>query len=144
MPIKTLVVDDFLCWRNVIVSILASIPELIVIGEACDGIEAVRMTEQLKPDLITLDVGLPGLNGIEAARRLLELFPQSRILFVSQEADPSVILTALSTGASGYLLKQEIGQDLVPAVASIFKRKWQGPICQEFQLLFEFESSAQE
>jgi DNA-binding NarL/FixJ family response regulator len=118
---KVLVVDDFLEWRKVIRSILESIPQLMVIGEACDGTEAVSLTQRLRPDVVTLDVGLPRLNGIEAARRIFEVSPQTKILFVSQDADPSVILAALDTGASGYLLKQEVGSDLLRAVANILQ-----------------------
>ena len=116
---KILVVDDFSCWRKEIRSILESIPGVMVVGEACDGADAVAMAEALRPELITLDVGLPTLNGIDAAIQIFEVSPRSKILFVSQNNDPEVILAALSTGASGYVLKENVATELAPAIKDI-------------------------
>lgn len=82
----------------------------MVIGEASDGLEAVRQAEALQPDLILLDLGLPTLNGFDAARRILRLSPNSRILFVSQNSDPEIALSALRLGAQGYLLKSDAAE----------------------------------
>ena len=81
--------EDFEPFRQFIRLKLGENPELLVIGEVSDGMEAVRIAEELQPDLILLDVGLPTLNGIEAARRICKLSPNSKIVFVSQESSAS-------------------------------------------------------
>src|SRR5207245_11799923 len=80
-------------------------PELQVMGEALDGLEAVRKAQQLHPDLILLDIGLPSLNGIEAARRIRELSPKSKILFISENRSWDIAEEALRIGAGGYVVK---------------------------------------
>jgi len=120
--IRIMVVDDFDDWRRSVISLLQQIPALRVICEVSDGLEAVRKAEELKPDLILLDIGLPGVNGIEAARRILHLHPSnSKILFMSQQSDPEVVQEALSVGARGYLLKSDAGAELIAAVEAIVK-----------------------
>jgi DNA-binding NarL/FixJ family response regulator len=116
-----MVVDDFDDWRHFVVSLLQQIPTLRVICEVSDGLEAVRKAEELKPDLILLDIGLPGVNGIEAARRIRLRGSNSEILFVSQDPDPEVVQEALSVGALGYLLKGDAGAELLAAVEAIVK-----------------------
>jgi DNA-binding NarL/FixJ family response regulator len=104
--------------------LLQQIPTLRVICEVSDGLEAVRKAEELTPDLILLDIGLPGVNGIEAARRIIRLHPSnSKILFVSQQSDPEVVQEALSVGARGYLLKSDAGAELIAAVEAIVQGK---------------------
>jgi DNA-binding NarL/FixJ family response regulator len=116
-----LVVDDFEPWRRFICSMLENGSELKVICEASDGLEAVRKAEELKPDLIVLDIGLPSLNGIEAARRIRELAPASKILFLSQESSADVVQGALSLGALGYVVKAHAGSELLPAVDAVLR-----------------------
>jgi len=96
-------------------------PELQVICEVSDGFEAVQKAEELKPDLIVLDIGLPKLNGIEAARRIRKLAPESKILFLSQESSADVVQEALSLGARGYVVKANAGSELLPAVEVVFR-----------------------
>jgi DNA-binding NarL/FixJ family response regulator len=96
-------------------------PELQVICEVSDGIEAVHKAEELQPDLILLDVGLPGLNGIEAARQVRKLAPQSKILFVSQESSVDVIEEALGLGAMGYVIKARAATELLTAVTAVLR-----------------------
>ena len=100
-PIRVLVVDDFEPWRRFVSTTLLKQPELEVIGEVSDGLEAVQKAEELQPDLILLDVGLPTLNGIEAARRIREVSPGSKILFASENRSADIAEEALSTGAGG-------------------------------------------
>jgi DNA-binding NarL/FixJ family response regulator len=116
-----LVVDDFRPWRQYICSILQTQPELRVVAEIADGLEAVQKAQELKPDLILLDIGLPGLNGIEAARRIREVAPQSKILFVSQESSVNVVQAAFRAGASGYVVKMDAGSDLAEAVKAVLR-----------------------
>ena len=94
-------------------------PELQVICEVSDGLEAVRKAEEMQPDLILLDIGLPGLNGIEAARQIRKLAPQSKILFVSQESSSDVIEEALNLGAMGYVIKAHAASELLAAVKEV-------------------------
>jgi DNA-binding NarL/FixJ family response regulator len=119
--IRVLVVDDYEPFRRVVCSRLESRPDFEVIGEASDGLEAVEKAQVLKPDLILLDIGLPSLNGIEAARRISSLIPATTILFVSQISDPDVVQEALSNGAIGYVWKQDAGIDLLRGVESALR-----------------------
>ena len=96
--IRVLVVDDYEPFRRLVCSMVGEKPALQIVGEASDGLEAVRRAQELKPDLVLLDIGLPELNGIEAARRIRKLSPESKILFVSQESSPDVLREALSFG----------------------------------------------
>jgi len=95
--IRVLVVDDYEPWRLYFSTTLGKEQRLQVIGEASDGLEAVLQAQELQPDLILLDIGLPTLNGIEAARRVREVSPESKILFVSQESSADVVREALGT-----------------------------------------------
>jgi DNA-binding NarL/FixJ family response regulator len=96
-------------------------PELQVIGEVSDGLEAVQKAQELQPDLILLDIGLPSLNGLEVARRIGKVSPASRILFVSENRSADIAEEALSTGASGYVVKSDAGSELLPAVKAVLE-----------------------
>lgn len=115
---RVLVVDDFELFRRLIHTILQS-SRFEVIGQASDGLEAVQKSADLQPDLIPLDIGLPRLSGIEAARRIREIAPQSRIVFVTLETSYDVVEAALSIGAAGYVYKSRIQTDLLPAMESV-------------------------
>jgi DNA-binding NarL/FixJ family response regulator len=93
--------------------------ELLIVGEVSDGLEAVQRAEELQPDLILLDIGLPGLNGIEAARRIRKLSPESKIVFVSQESSADVIEEAMNSGAVGYVVKAHAATELLAAVQAV-------------------------
>ncbi len=116
ISVRVLVVEDHELFRRFVCSTLGERSELQIIGEASDGLEAVRKAEELHPDLILLDIGLPSLNGIEAARRIHKLSPESKILFVSQESSVDVVREALGTGASGYVVKTDAGRELLEGV----------------------------
>ncbi len=118
---RILVVDDFEPFRRFVRSTLQAGPGLQVIGEASDGLEAVQRAEELQPDLIVLDIGLPKLNGIEVARQVCNLCPRSRILFVSQENSGEVVHGALATGAKGYVHKIDAGKELLISVNTILR-----------------------
>ena len=96
---RILLVEDFEPLLRFVASLLQENPEWQIIGEATDGLEAVHKAEELRPDLILLDIGLPKANGIEAARQIRKLIPASRIIFVSQESSTNVVAEALSFGA---------------------------------------------
>jgi DNA-binding NarL/FixJ family response regulator len=119
--IRVLVVEDFDPFRQFICSTLRKRPGLQVICEVSNGLEAVQKAEELKPDLILLDIGLPGLNGIEAARQIRQLATQSKIIFVSQESSPEVVQEALSLGAWGYIVKPRAASELMAAVEAVLE-----------------------
>jgi DNA-binding NarL/FixJ family response regulator len=117
--LRILVVEDFAPFSQFIRSTLAERRDVQVIGEASDGLEAVHRAEELKPDLILLDIGLPTLNGIEAARQIRQLCPESKIIFVSQESDADIVQEALSFGALGYVVKTMAGGELLTAIKAV-------------------------
>ena len=96
-------------------------PELAIVGEVTDGLEAVHKAQQLQPDLILLDVGLPSLNGIETARRIRKLSPESKILFASQQSSTDVVEEALGTGAQGYIVKTDAASELLDGVSAVLR-----------------------
>jgi DNA-binding NarL/FixJ family response regulator len=116
---RVLVVDDYEPFRRLICSTLAKRPDLQVVGEASDGLEAVHRAEELQPDLIVLDIGLGTLNGIEAARRIRKLCPQCKILFLTQESSADVAQEAFSLGAMGYVVKAHAGGELLAALEEV-------------------------
>ena len=115
--VRVLVVDDYEPFRQFVCSMLAKRPELQLIGEASDGLEAVQKVEALQPDLIVLDIGLPTLDGIEAARRIRKLSPECKILCVSQE--PTRAREAFRLGALGYVVKEHAVSELLVAVEAV-------------------------
>jgi DNA-binding NarL/FixJ family response regulator len=119
MVYSVLVVDDFEPWRRHVSSTLGRSSRWKVVAEAADGPEAIEKSIDLRPDLILLDVGLPTLNGIEAARRILATDPSLRILFVSEHQSWEVAEAALCTGARGYICKSDSGRELSPAMDAI-------------------------
>jgi len=119
--IRILVVDDYKDWRNQVRLLLRARPEWQIICEVSDGLEAVQKAEELKPDLILLDIGLPNVNGIEAARRIRQLSPSSRLVFLSMENSRDVVEAALSTGAQGYVHKPRVHSDLLPAIDAVLR-----------------------
>jgi DNA-binding NarL/FixJ family response regulator len=114
--VGVLVVEDHEPFRRFLCSALENRPGFQTVCEASDGLEAVRKAEERHPDLILLDVGLPSLNGIEAARRIRKLSPKSKILFVSQESSVDLVHAAIAAGAKGYVLKMDAGKELLQAV----------------------------
>jgi DNA-binding NarL/FixJ family response regulator len=121
--IRVLVVDDNEPFRRFVRTTLSTKPELEIIGEVSDGLEAVQKALELQPALIVLDIGLPGLNGIEAARRVRKLSPTSTILFLSQESSPEIVQEALCLGALGYVIKAHAARDLLNGVEAVLRNK---------------------
>jgi DNA-binding NarL/FixJ family response regulator len=112
--LKLLVVEDFDAVRRFICSVLQRAE--FFIAEASDGLEAVQKAEELQPDLILLDIGLPSLNGLEVARCVRRVAPAATILFLSVSSDPDLIQEALNLGARGYVHKPRVHGDLLPAI----------------------------
>jgi DNA-binding NarL/FixJ family response regulator len=121
--IRVLIVDDFEPFRRFVRSLIEKKPELQIVGETSEGLEVIQKVEQLKPDLILLDIGLPGLNGIEVARQIRKTAPESKIIFLSQESSPDVTQLALDLGARGYVAKATAGTDLLAAIDAVLLGK---------------------
>ena len=115
---KTLVVDDGEGFRRFLCATLMETTECEIVGEASDGLQAVNQAEKLQPDLILLDLGLPTLNGIQAARRIRQLSPNAKILFVRQNSSPEIAQGALNVGAHGYLVKSDM-TELTSAISTV-------------------------
>jgi DNA-binding NarL/FixJ family response regulator len=121
--VRVLVVDDYEPFRRFVCSTLGERPGFEIVGEASDGLEGVVKAEELKPDLILLDIGLPMLNGMEAARQIRRCSPESKIIFVSQESSAVVLQEAFSLGASGHVVKARAASDLLAAVEAVLMGK---------------------
>jgi DNA-binding NarL/FixJ family response regulator len=116
---RVLVVEDYEPFRRFLLSVLQKAPGLQIVGEVSDGLEAILQAERLQPDLVLLDIGLPTLNGIEAARRIQKHAPECKILFVSQESSADVVQEAFNSGALGYVAKAHAGSELLAAVEAV-------------------------
>ncbi|HVT74076.1 MAG TPA: response regulator transcription factor [Lacunisphaera sp.] len=123
--IRIIVVDDHFIVRIGLLSLINTEPNLVVVGEAGDGREAIRLFQELKPDLVVMDMRLPDLEGPQAARAIRALEPAARILMLSAFEGDADIHTALEAGASGYVLKSVTGEELVPAIHAVAAgRRW--------------------
>jgi DNA-binding NarL/FixJ family response regulator len=123
--VRVLLADDYEPWRRCMSSLLLKYSGLQIIGEVSDGLRAVMKAEELRPDLVLLDISLPTLNGVEAASRIREAAPTTKIVFISAYQDFDALRTVLSDGAEGYVLKWEIGRELLPAIeAALCGRKF--------------------
>jgi len=121
--VRVLVVDDYEPWHGFVSTTCRKHPGLQIVGRVSDGLEAVQQAEQLQPDLILLDIGLPTLNGIEAARRIRVVAPAAKILFVSENRSPDIAQEALSNGAGGYVVKSDAASELLPAIMAVLEGK---------------------
>lgn len=117
--IRLVVVDDHEVARRGIRSVLSGNADLEVVSETADGAEAVQKARELHPDIVLLDINLPGISGIEAARSIRRVSPDSRIIFVSQHDSIRIAKDALNVGASGYVVKSDAGLDLLTAIDAV-------------------------
>jgi DNA-binding NarL/FixJ family response regulator len=117
--VRTLLVDDFPPFRRFLCSTLQQRPQIHIIGESGDGIEAVEMARELQPDLILLDISLPQINGLDAARRIRIVSPNSKVLFVTLNGETGVMQKAFEAGASGYIIKTDAPRELFLAIDTV-------------------------
>ena len=121
--LRVLIVEDNEPMRRYIASKVEGQAELQIVGQVADGLDAVQKAEELQPDLILMDVGLPTLNGIEATRRIREVSPKSKILFVTENCSLDIAEEALRSGGLGYVVKSDAGKDLLPAIDAVLRGK---------------------
>jgi|SRR4051812_4710077 DNA-binding NarL/FixJ family response regulator len=119
MGVRVLIVEDFTEWSHLLCSMLQSRQEFRVVGLVSNGLQATLSAEELQPDLILLDIGLPGLNGIAAARKITRIAARSKIIFISENQEPEVVREALASGAHGYIFKSHIASELFPAIEAV-------------------------
>ncbi len=124
MPLRILIVEDFEKFRRYLCSVLEGDARCKVVGQACDGLEAVQKAAELKPDLILLDVGLPKLNGLLAAKQMRKIAPLSKILFISQEFSFDVVEAALRSGALGYIHKLHVSSELLSGIEAVSQGRY--------------------
>ncbi len=117
--INIMLADDHHVVRQGLRALLAREQNFNLVGEAGDGIEAVRLAGKLKPDVLITDVLMPGLNGLEVARQITKSLPQTKVIILSMHTDDAYVLEALKNGASGYVLKDSQASDLVQAVREV-------------------------
>ncbi len=115
--------DDFAPWRARVRSFLQGETDWKIVFEACNGLEAVQKTVELHPDVVLLDLSMPGLNGIEAAKRIRQLSPKSITIILTQNADEDLKTAALDAGAVAYVLKAQMNADLIPAIQSALRTR---------------------
>ena len=121
--IRIVLVDDHKLMRSGLRVLLEQQPDLTVVGEASDGREAVALVASQRPDVLVMDVGMPSLNGIEAAVQITQSNPEAAIVMLSMHSDESYVLRALKAGAKGYLLKDSAEADLIRAVRAVAEGK---------------------
>jgi two-component system, NarL family, response regulator NreC len=122
--IQVVIADDHHLVRQGLKMLLNAQPEIKVIGEACNGQEAVELAQTLRPDIIILDISMPYLNGIEAAKQIRSLGLPARILILSMFGDESLVKKAFRSGIKGYLLKKSITEDLLSAVHKAYLNEY--------------------
>jgi DNA-binding NarL/FixJ family response regulator len=121
--IRILLADDHAMVRDGLKALLEQQPDCMVVGTAEDGQAAVELAQQLRPDIVVLDIDMPRLNGIEAARAIVAALPGTRILMLSMKQGAEYIHRALQAGALGYLLKDSAGAELAPAIRALHARR---------------------
>jgi DNA-binding NarL/FixJ family response regulator len=120
--VRILIVDDYEPWRRYVRSILEADADLVVLGESADGLDAIKQSEELQPGLVLLDIHLPSMNGLEVARQIGVVSPESKVVFVSSSQSIEVMREALKFGA-GFVMKTDAERDLLPIVQAICRNE---------------------
>jgi len=122
-PVRILIADDHAIIRRGLRTLLEHEPGFQVIAEACDGREAIEAARRERPHVVVLDIGMPGLNGIEACRQISGILTESQIVMLTVQADEAYLLGALKAGARGYVLKSSAESEIVDAVRAVSQGK---------------------
>lgn len=120
MAIRVFLADDHSIVREGLSSLLRSVDDISVVGDAADGIQAVREVERLKPDVVVMDIAMPELNGIEATHEICRISSQTRVVMLSVHATLDHVFLALKAGAKGYLIKGSTAQEVIDAIRTVF------------------------
>jgi DNA-binding NarL/FixJ family response regulator len=126
MPLRILVADDHPVVRHGLRTLLGRHDDWEIVDEAQDGVEAVEKADRLKPDVVVLDLSMPRMNGLEACRLIRKNVPESEILIVTQHNSPQMVREAFNADARGYVVKSEVGRDLVAAVDAVSQHRFFG------------------
>jgi two-component system, NarL family, response regulator LiaR len=118
--VRVLLVDDHAILRAGLRALLAGYPDLQVIGEAADGAEAIARVNEFTPDVVVMDIAMPGMNGLVATRQILQAHPTTKILILTQYDNKEYVLPLMKVGAAGYVLKQAVDTDLVSAIRAVY------------------------
>jgi len=118
-PISVLIVEDHTLVREGLRMMLKLEPDMEVVGEARDGREALALAMELRPDVLLMDIAMPGLNGLEATRQLVKMLPGARIIILSAHCDDAYVRSAVDSGAAGFLLKQDSTDDVCRAIREV-------------------------
>jgi two-component system response regulator NreC len=121
MPIHILIADDHGVLRAGLRTLLNAEPDLEVIAEASDGNDVLRLASELRPDIVLLDISMPGPGGIEVTRRLKEALPELRVLILTAHEDESMLREAVQVGAAGYIIKRAVESELINAIHSVWR-----------------------
>jgi len=121
--VRILAVDDFKQWRDFVRVCFEKRPDVHILGFASDGLEAVQKAIVLQPDVILMDINLPELNGIQAAERIRQLLPKTKILFLTGQGDPEIVRDAFRAGGDGYILKWDASKELVVGMETVLLGK---------------------
>src|SRR5262245_31835355 len=122
MPkVAILIVDDHRIIRQGLRYLIESVPDMTVVGEAHDGRDAQRLVDEQHPDVIVMDIAMPGLNGIEATRQIVNQAPQARVIALSQFSQRRYVTEMLKAGARGYVLKEDAFEELVTAIQTVLE-----------------------
>jgi DNA-binding NarL/FixJ family response regulator len=119
--IRLLLVDDHAILRDGLRALLSYYPDVEVVGEAEDGLQAIECVNRLAPDVVLMDIAMPGMNGLEASRQIRQSHPETRILVLTQYDDRRYVLPFVRAGVSGYVVKRALGSDLIDAVRTVAK-----------------------
>ncbi len=119
MPIRILLADDHSILRAGLRALLNAEPDFDVVGEVADGNQVLQLASALHPDLVLMDVSMPGLGGIEATKRLKEILPETRVLILTVHEDETLLRSAIQAGASGYVIKRAAETELIAAIQAI-------------------------
>jgi two-component system response regulator NreC len=133
MTLKLMLADDHAIVRQGLQAVLRTHPDLEIVGEAADGPETVRLAERLRPDVLVLDLMMPGLNGLDVAKQVSRRLPRSRIVVLSMHADVAYALAAVRAGASAYVVKEAGVEELVRAIRAVAKgqRYFSAPLSEQ-------------
>lgn len=119
MKIRLLLVDDHTMFREALCHLLRAEGELEVVGQTADGLQVLEMVEKLSPDLVCMDINMPGLNGIDTTRQLLQAYPRIKVIALSSYTDQRYVLDMLAAGAQGYVTKAEASDELLRAIRTV-------------------------